>query len=65
MCPTKEVEDIEVTPEMIEAGRDAARLYGRDDPKDWGVAAVYRAMETSRRQGSNGSGSAKSPSRGP
>jgi hypothetical protein len=48
-------DEIEITSEMIEAGCAAARLYDREDPKDWEIAAVYRAMEIARRQGSNGS----------
>jgi hypothetical protein len=38
MCPTKEVEDIEVTPEMIEARR-AAMLHG------FTVATIQRIGE--------------------
>jgi hypothetical protein len=41
---------IEVTPEMIEAGFEESCLYDFDDPKEWEVAAVYRAMETVRRR---------------
>jgi hypothetical protein len=43
-------EEIEVTDAMIEAGYEASRLYDRDDPKDWEIAAVYRAMEKARRR---------------
>lgn len=60
-----EEEEIEVTNEMIEAGYKASRLYDRDDPKDWEIAAIYRAMESVRRHGNIGSGNAMSPSRGP
>ena len=56
--------EIEVTDEMIEAGYKASRLYDRDDPKEWEIAAIYRAMEAVRRQGNSGSG-AKSPGLGP
>jgi hypothetical protein len=48
-------DEIEITPEMIEAGYEASRLYDRDDPKEWEMAAVYRAMEKERRR-SHGSG---------
>jgi hypothetical protein len=50
--------EIEITPAMIEAGCEASRLYDREDPKDWEVAAVYRAMEAERRK-THGSGSSK------
>ena len=42
-------EEIEITPEMIEPGVAASRLYDREDPKSWEVAAVYEAMERHRR----------------
>ena len=41
--------EIRVTEAMIEAGVQASCLYDREDPKDWEVAAVYRAMEAVRR----------------
>jgi len=43
------VPQIEVTPEMIRAGCEA--LYVRDwgqEPGEWAVTRVYRAMETER-----------------
>jgi len=43
-------EEIEVTPDMVEAGYSASRLYDREDPKEWELTAVYRAMERARRQ---------------
>jgi hypothetical protein len=43
-------EEIEITPEMIEAGCEASRLYDRDDPKDWEIASIYKAMERARRK---------------
>ncbi len=42
-------EEIEVTPEMLEAGVRESCLYDREDPKSWEVGAVYRAMEGVRR----------------
>lgn len=42
--------EIEVTPEMIEAGVEESCLYDREDPKSWEVEAVYRAMESCRRK---------------
>jgi hypothetical protein len=47
--PAGAPEEIEVTPAMIEAAFDASRLYDGEDPKDWEMAAVYRAMERARR----------------
>ena len=35
---------------MIKAGCKASRLYDREDPKEWEVAAIYRAMEAERRK---------------
>jgi hypothetical protein len=43
-------DEIEITPEMIEAGYKVSRLYDREDPKEWEIAAVYRAMEKARRE---------------
>ena len=54
---TYQGDEIEVTEAMIEAGFEASRLYDRDDPKDWELVAVYRAMEAARRQGKTGSDS--------
>lgn len=48
MRPETEVE-IEITPEMIDAGCEASRLYERGDPKEWEIAAIYKAMEKARR----------------
>lgn len=41
-------EEIEVTPEMIEAGAEVAWLNGAESPRDvaW---TIYHAMEVSRR----------------
>jgi hypothetical protein len=41
-------EEIEITPEMIEAGRRAYEMYDRDDPESWTLSAVYEAMERAR-----------------
>jgi hypothetical protein len=43
-------EEIEVSEAMIEAGFRASKLYDREDPPDWEMAAVYRAMEAERRR---------------
>jgi hypothetical protein len=40
--------EIEVTPEMIEAGLDEYALFSSRDPGEWVVAAIYRAMEKIR-----------------
>jgi hypothetical protein len=47
--PATEPTEIEITPEMIEAGAEASCLFERDDPKTWEIEAVYRAMERVRR----------------
>jgi hypothetical protein len=39
-----------VTPEMIEAGVDAYRLFDRGDPAEWMVSAVYVAMVGAKAQ---------------
>ena len=41
--------EIEVTPEMIEAGVEEYSLFSSGDRGEWVVAAVYRAMEKMRR----------------
>lgn len=39
--------EIEVTPEMIEAGAEALELFSvRHDPWEWVLPAVYRAMRS-------------------
>ena len=43
-------DEIEITFEMIEAGYKASCLYDRGDPKEWEIAAIYRAMEETRRK---------------
>jgi hypothetical protein len=43
-------DEIEITPAMIEAGYLASRLYDREDPKEWEIAAIYEAMEKERRR---------------
>lgn len=43
-------EKIEITPEMIDAGFEAAALYDRDDPKEWEITGIHRAIETVRRK---------------
>ena len=37
-------EEIEITPEMVEAGVEAAAIYDSDDSLTDVVTAVYRAM---------------------
>jgi len=41
-------DEIEVTEAMIDAGLAAASLYDKEDPKEWEIAAVYRAMEATK-----------------
>ena len=41
-------EEIEITPEMIEAGCEAAGLFDRDDELGVFVAAIYRTMRETR-----------------
>jgi hypothetical protein len=36
--------EIEITPEMIEAGVTAYCEFESDDPPEWVASAVYRAM---------------------
>lgn len=38
------IDEIEITPEMIEAGVYALGSFDRDDPSEEIVAAVYQAM---------------------
>lgn len=40
--------EIEITPEMIEAGVRAFYLYDRGDPAEWIVWAVFVEMEKAR-----------------
>jgi hypothetical protein len=42
--------EIEVTPEMIEAGVEEYSLFSFGDRGTWVVSAIYRAMETARRK---------------
>jgi hypothetical protein len=36
--------DLEVTPEMLEAGLEEYALFDSEDPGEWVVTAIYRAM---------------------
>ena len=47
----EKLDEIEVTPEMIEAGCAASHLYDRNDPEEWEVAEIYKAMENACRKG--------------
>jgi hypothetical protein len=40
---------IEVTPAMLEAGIEASALFDLYDPAEWEITAIYRAMESARR----------------
>jgi hypothetical protein len=44
-----EAEDIEITPEMLRAGIEEYALFDSQDPGEWVVSAIYRAMRKSRR----------------
>jgi hypothetical protein len=46
--PLRDRPEIEITPEMIEAGIRAYDLYDSEDPYEWIVAAIYTAMEKAR-----------------
>lgn len=48
------VEEIEITPDMLEAGLDAISLYDWSDPGDWIVTSIYSAMEKVRRNKDSG-----------
>jgi hypothetical protein len=41
--------EVEITPEMMEAGLAAFRLWEWGDDPEWAVEWVYRDMETARR----------------
>ena len=45
---TETTEEIEITPEMIEAGLNAYALYSFGDPGEWVVWAIYEAMAKAR-----------------
>jgi len=45
-----ELQKIEVTPAMIEAGINEYGLFDWGDPGEWVVAAIYRGMELQRRR---------------
>jgi hypothetical protein len=42
-------DEIEITPEMIEAGMEALSLWDFYDLDEWKVADIYRAMESVHR----------------
>jgi hypothetical protein len=51
MTTEPKADEIEVTPEMIEAGADVIRDLEQDDPSPWYLAeAVYRAMVRRKRR---------------
>jgi hypothetical protein len=58
--------EVEITPDMIEAGIEEYALFSSGDPGRWVVAAIYRAMEKARQNPGQGtglsSGKATSPS---
>jgi hypothetical protein len=64
MCPKNDPSrpEIEVTPEMVEAGLTELALFDSGDPGEWMVHAIYRAMEKARHHGSGGLGSIAGPS---
>jgi hypothetical protein len=41
--------EIEITPAMIEAGIEAYCLFDSDEPGEWIVDSIYRAMERAKR----------------
>ena len=41
-------DEIEITPEMVEAGISASDCYDFYDPDEWRLAAIYRAMTKAR-----------------
>jgi hypothetical protein len=43
------VDEIEITPEMIEAGIDACAYWDSCDLDEWRVIDIYREMERARR----------------
>jgi hypothetical protein len=45
---SEEHEEIEITPEMIEAGIKEYALFDFYDPGEWVVCAIYRAMAVKR-----------------
>jgi hypothetical protein len=47
--PESDGPEVEITPEMEEAGVSAFSHYDSDDPPDWTVRAIYEAMERMRR----------------
>jgi hypothetical protein len=58
-------DEIEVTEAMLEAGYATGRFYDREDPEDWKLAAIYRAMHrASYGSGPSESGNTRSPSCG-
>ena len=46
----EELDEIEVTPAMIEAGIEEYGLFDWGDPGEWVVPAIYRGMELQRRR---------------
>jgi hypothetical protein len=49
--------EIEVTPEMIDAGVSAWALFEAGDRSDWLVSEIYRAMEVAKLHPRNGDAS--------
>lgn len=47
---SKELERIEVTASMIQAGIDEYAIFDYADRGEWIVASIYRAMELERRR---------------
>ena len=45
----QEVEEIEITPEMIAAGVEAESLWDSGDLPEWKIIDIYRQMERARR----------------
>jgi hypothetical protein len=54
--------EIEITPEMKEAGIEAFCSFDSDDPASWIVIAVYEAMEGARLKSGKGLEEAGCPS---
>jgi len=42
--------EIEITPEMIEVGIREYALYDLEDPAEWFIPAIYRAMASKAKE---------------
>jgi hypothetical protein len=50
MDANEKLEEIEITPEMIEAGLEAYSVFSSQDRGEWVICAIYEAMFKARPQ---------------